>query len=106
MPLAILIEAWGMVVLNKTCRYCPNCGLLIAHQDQIDEQLAHAFAHSASGELNDYVVVGTLERKDWRRGMTQPLSDAEMLAALHDFRDHLQFEPAPRWELGQQQKPR
>lgn len=106
LPLAIVIDNWGMVVLNKTCRYCPNCELLIGHQDQIEEQLSHAVNHRAFGSLNDYFVVGTLERKDWRRGMTQPLSNEEMLAALHDFKDHLNFERAPRWEFDQQRKPR
>ena len=106
LPLAISIENWGMVVLNKTCRYCPNCELLIGHQDQIEEQMSRVSDDAASIGSNDYFVVGTLERKDWRRGMTQPLSNEEMLAALHDFKDHLQFEPAPRWELDQQRKPR
>src|SRR6266516_5744360 len=27
------------VTLNKTCRYCPNCDLLIAHQDKIEDIL-------------------------------------------------------------------
>lgn len=106
LPLAILIENWGMVILNKTCRYCPSCELLIGHQNQIEEQLSHAVNDGASGGLNDYFVVGTLERKDWRRGITQPLSLEEMLAALHDFKDHLEFEPARRWEFDQQRKPR
>jgi hypothetical protein len=106
LPLAIVIDDWGMVVLNKTCRYCPNCELLIGHQDQIEEQLSRVVKRESLDSLNDYFVVGTLERKDWRRGMTQPLSNDEMLAALHDFRDHLQFEPAPRWECDQKRKPR
>ena len=95
-----------MVILNKTCRYCPNCELLIGHQDQIEEQLSRISDDSTSIGRNDYFVVGTLEGKEWRRGMTQSLSNDEMLAALHDFKDHLQFEPAPRWELDQQRKPR
>lgn len=106
LPLAILIEDWGMVVLNKTCRFCPNCELLIGHQDQIEEQLSRVSDYASSIRSNNYFVVGTLERKDWRRGTKQPLSNEEMLAALHDFKDYLQFEPAPRWELDPQRKPR
>jgi hypothetical protein len=45
---------------------------------------------------NGYLVVGTVERKDWRRGLAKPLSNGEMLAALHDFKDHLDFQPAPQ----------
>jgi hypothetical protein len=88
-----------MVVLNKTCRFCHPCELLITHQDEIEGCLAQLFAELAPQVIgNDYLVVGTIERKDWRRGLTEPLENAEMLAALHDFQDHLHFEPPSSWE--------
>ncbi|MEO2013549.1 MAG: hypothetical protein ABGZ53_04185 [Fuerstiella sp.] len=107
LPLAIHVTDWGMVILNKTCRYCPTCELVICHQDEIEGQLAHLFAESEPQMIgNDYLVVGTLERKDWRRGLAEPLCNSDMLAALHDFEGHLQFEPAPRWECsGRQEGP-
>ena len=99
LPLAIHVSDWGMVILNKTCRFCPACDLVMGHQDEIEAYLAQLFAESAPEVVgNDYLVVGTVERKDWRRGLADPLTNAEMLAALHDFRDHLHFKPAPRWE--------
>jgi lipoate synthase len=88
-----------MVILNKTSRFCPACELVIGHQDEIEGCLTQHFAESAPEVVgNDYLVVGTVEREDWRRGLAEPLTNAEMLAAIHDFKDHLHFKLAPRWE--------
>jgi len=107
LPLAIHVSDWGMVILNKTCRFCPASALVIGHQDEIEGLLAQLFGESAPEVVgNDYLVVGTVERKDWRRGLAEPLTNAEMLAALHDFKDHLNFKPAPRWEYRGPAKPR
>lgn len=98
LPLAIHVEDGGMVILNKTCRYCPGCDLLIVHQDQIENFLTAWFEQQAPEVVgNKYLVVGTLDGADWRRGQDHPMSNDEMLAALHDFRDVLRFELAPRW---------
>lgn len=100
LPLAIHVHQFGMVILNKTCRFCPYCELLIAHQDEIEALLARITPQTAPPTAgDDYLIVGTVERKPWRRGLTSPLTNAEMLEALHDFKDHLQFKPAPRWEF-------
>ena len=107
LPLAIHVSDWGMVILNKTCRFCPACELVIGHKDEIEDCLAQLFAESAPEVIgNGYLVVGTVERKDWRRGLTEPLTTAEMLAALHDFKDHLHFKAAPRWEFSGPTQPR
>ena len=98
LPLAIHVDDWGMVILNKTCRFCPYCELLIAHRDEIEAHLAQLFARIAPQAVgNDYFIVGTIERKHWRRGLSSALTNAEMIEALHDFKDHLRFKPAPRW---------
>ena len=98
LPLAIHVDDWGMVILNKTCRFCPYCELLIAHQDEIEAHLAQLFAQIAPDAMgSDYLIMGTVERKQWRRGLTSPLSNSEMIEALHDFKDHLHFRPAPCW---------
>ena len=39
LPLVIHIDDWGTVILNKTCRFCPGCQLLILHQDQLEAYL-------------------------------------------------------------------
>ena len=101
LPLAIHVDNWGMVILNKTCRFCPHCDLVIAHQNEIEAQLAHVLQQATPpAVLSDYLIIGTVERKDWRRGLTDPLSNQETIDALHDFKSQLQFEPAPVWEFG------
>ena len=88
LPLFIHIDPMNGVVLNKTCRYCPDCDLLIAHQDQIEGLLAAMFAeHNPSIIGNDYLVLGTVERAAWREGVKQPKGIPDMLEHLHDFKE-------------------
>lgn len=98
-PLLIHVDPLDPVALNKSCRYCSKCDLLIAHQDEVEAQLAALFTHYKP-ELagKPYLVMGTLERAAWKRGMREPLSIQEMLDNLHDFKQVLRFEPAFRTE--------
>lgn len=97
LPLFIYVDPDHPVVLNYTCRYCPDCDLLIAHQDQIETLLANLFAERDPDVIgNDYLVIGTVERKVWRAGLKQPQSIADMLAHLHDFKEvrTIEYQPA------------
>ena len=98
LPLVIHIDDWGMFVLNKTCRFCPGCQLLIAHQDELEGYLAAFFEQQAPEVVgNDYLVIGTLDRADWKRGAQGIVTTEKMIDRLHDFEDVLRFELAPRW---------
>ena len=98
LPLVIHVDDWGMFVLNKTCRFCPGCQLLIVHQDDLEAYLAMFFEKQAPEVVgNDYLVIGTLDRPDWKRGAQTPMDTEEMITCLHDFKDVRRFEPAPRW---------
>jgi len=100
LPLLIHVDPMNLMALNKTCRYCPYCDLLIAHQDEIEANLAASFAQSKPEVVgNDYLVLGTLDRPDWQRGVSTHLSIPEMLAALHDFKQVLTFELTGGWQL-------
>jgi hypothetical protein len=95
LPLFIHVDPMNPVVLNKTCRYFPDCGLLIAHQDEIEGLLAAMFAeHDSSFIGNDYLVLGTVERKAWWEGTKQPKSIPEIREHLHDFREVRTIRPA------------
>jgi hypothetical protein len=97
-PLVIHIDKSGMMSLNKTCRFCPACDLLVAHRDEVEAQLAHGFRKRAPEAVgNDYLVIGTLDRPDWQRGMSATLTTQEMIEALHDFKHVVQFKPAGGW---------
>ena len=88
------------MVLGYTCRYCPDCDLLIAHQDQIEVLLAKLLAeHDPEVIGNDYLVVGTVERSVWRAGMKHPKGIGDMLEHLHDFKEvrTVEYRPAGWW---------
>jgi hypothetical protein len=95
-PLFIHVDPFHPMVLGYTCRYCPDCDLLIAHQDQIEALMGNLFAeHDPEITGNDYLVIGTVERKAWREGMKQPKGIDDMLAHLHDFKEVLTVEYQP-----------
>ena len=98
LPLVIHVDPMQMVALNKTCRYCPGCDLLIAHQDEIEGFLA-AFFDDRQPEIvgNPYLVFGTEDRADWLHGMRTPVSPLEALKRVHDFTEVVVFKPMPRW---------
>ncbi len=101
LPLVIHIDPLQLIALNKTCRYCPRCDLLIAHRDEVEAFLAAFFGQNRPEMVgNDYLVVGTEDRSDWLRGMRTSLSTAAALDGLHDFIEVVNFEPAPRWGWG------
>jgi hypothetical protein len=105
LPLVIHVEPHYFLALNKTCKYCPSCDLLLAHKDILEDLLARMFAERAPQIIgNDYLVVGTMDRSDWHEGVHAGVSLAEMLRSLHDFKRVLSFKPAPAW--GPQQSTR
>jgi hypothetical protein len=98
LPLVIHIDPMQLVALNKTCRYCPRCDLLIAHQDELEAWLATFFGEQKPEIVgNDYLVVGTEDRADWLRGVRTTLYARDALGCMHDFREVVRFTPPPRW---------
>jgi len=98
LPLFIHVSPEQPVTLNKTCRYCPNCDLLIAHQDEIEDILERAFT-KLNPEIvgNNYLVIGTVERDTWKRTMKSNLPTQITIDALHDFKDVVSFIPTGGW---------
>ncbi len=98
LPLFIHISPGQPMTLNKTCRYCPNCDLLIAHQDEIEDIMVQAFTEIDPGIIgNDYLVIGTVERATWKRAMQTQLPVQDTLDALHDFKEVVSFKPRGGW---------
>jgi hypothetical protein len=94
-PLLIHVDPRNPVCLNKTCRYCPHCDLVIAHQDEVEEQLAALFGERQPELVgNAYLVLGTLDPEVWERGRHTPLTIPEMMDNLHDWQDVLSIRPA------------
>jgi hypothetical protein len=94
--LVIHIEPLMLMALNMHCRYCPDCDLLIAHQDQLEAQLAgHLSGYAPEIVGNDYLVLGTLERAIWRQGRQRSLPLDETLQHMADFADVVKIEVQP-----------
>jgi len=92
LPLVIHVEDWGPVSINKTCRFCSRCELLIAHKDKIESLLAQFFERLDPKVIGqDYLVIGTLDRSEWKRGVSGKVTLQDMIDVLHDFRDVVQF---------------
>jgi hypothetical protein len=98
LPLVIHVDPMNVLTLNKTCRYCPHCDLLITHQDELEAQLVEFFAGQKPEVIgNDYLVLGTMDRADWQRGRSEVMTIQDMVQALHDFKEVLRFQPAGGW---------
>ena len=94
LPLVIHVDPRNPVALNKSCRYCPACDLVIAHQDEIEAQLTLLFSERAPALVgNDYLVMGTMDRAIWRQSLKQPMLIRELLDHVHIFEQVLCFEP-------------
>jgi hypothetical protein len=96
----IHVEPMTILALGLTCRFCPANELIICHQDELEAQLAIAFQRQRLVGLgNPYLVLGTLDREPWRRGLKDPdsaLTVGELPDFMHDFVEVIKVEPA-RW---------
>ena len=98
LPLMIHVDPMYMLSLNKTCRYCPYCDLLIAHQDDLEHFLASFFIEQQPEVVgNDYLVLGTTDKSVWKEGMHQQMTMEEMLEELHDFKEVVTFKVTGGW---------
>lgn len=92
-PFFIHIDPQQPVILNMTGKHCSNCDLLILHQDKVEELLAATLMGSNPDVIgNDYLVIGTVERKGWREAQKNPYGLKSTLDYLHDFREYVTFE--------------
>lgn len=86
-PLLIDIRDFGPLVLGKTCKYCSLCELIIVHQHELEAELVTAFEKLAPECIgNEYLIIGTMEKKIWQAGLTDPGSLSESLEHVAEFR--------------------
>jgi hypothetical protein len=92
--LVIHVEPMQPLAINKTCRYCPDCDLLIAHQNKLEGLMAY-MCQQVNPKLlgNDYLVLGTMDRKHRQQIMAGKFQMSQMIQYLHDFKEYVQFEP-------------
>lgn len=82
--------------LNKTCKYCPYCELLIAKKQEI-EDLIKDFLGLNDLKENDYFIFGTIDKKIFLKGMNNKLTTKELIGNTIIFQDIWNFEMTGRW---------
>ena len=88
LPLLIHVDPKHLIALNYTNRYCQGCDMLIGHKNEIEHLLTDMFTQYDPAVIgNDYLLIGTVEKKPWREGLKQPKSAGEMLPHVHDFKN-------------------
>jgi hypothetical protein len=97
-PFLVHIDPHVLLVLNMTGRYCPACDLIILHQDRLEDLLIRTCERNDPSLIgNDYLVLGTVERRAWRQVQKHPADYETLFANLHDFAKHVFFEPLRGW---------
>ena len=103
MPLLLVVGGYGPFVLGKTGPYCANCRLLIVHRDELEGELATIFERLAPEVIGlEYVVLGTVELRAWRKGMSTATTLEEVLHHTAPFTTRLTIEYTPAgWVPGE-----
>jgi hypothetical protein len=93
--LLVYIDEWGFLALGKTCRYCSLCELIVAHQDELEHELAGTFERVAPDVIgNQYMVLGTVDKKWWKEGLNSVRDlSGDALEHLADFKKVLGLDP-------------
>jgi hypothetical protein len=104
-PILIHIVPKHLIVLNYTCRYCPDCDLLIAHKHEVEHYLTVLFTQLAPEAIgNNYMAMGTIEKSVWREGLKEQKDIKELLPHTSDFIKYyqdLQITRAGYYQVGQ-----
>jgi hypothetical protein len=98
-PLLIHIDDFGAAVLGKTCRYCSACEFIIAHQAELEDELAHMLSKRKPEAIgNEYLVFGVVDRKVWQRGLHEQLGWEQLREHTSDIKQHMTLhDPRLRW---------
>ena len=95
LPLVIHVtrpDGARLILLNKSCRLCLRCETLVVHRDELHNAIIKAGL--CIGQP-DYVVLGTLDRHTWRRGLQGDVQLADVRRSMADFKKYLRVEVTP-----------
>ena len=93
-PLVIHIDPQQLLLLNKKCRYCVKCDLIIAKKSELESLIVVIFEQSKPEIIgNDYLVMGVAERRDWLDSKKGKMPQSETIERMLVFKDVLNFEP-------------
>lgn len=90
--LVVLVGSGYALVVEKTCRFCLSCDLLVIHQDQLEAQLTRQFVRINPQAIgSDYQVVGTLDKDEWQQMRREAPTFEEIREYLYDFKAIVTF---------------
>jgi hypothetical protein len=92
-PLVIHVDGVGLLILRKTCRLCLNCETVIVRQAEIESAINASAGQAVAAA--DYLVLGTVGPRVWRRGLSGDVSMDELVRNMADFKAHLQIKYTP-----------
>lgn len=93
-PLVIHIDPQQLLLLNKKCRYCVKCDLIIAKKSELESLMAACFEQPMPEIIgNNYLVMGVAERRDWLQSKKGKMPQSETIERMLVFKDVLNFEP-------------
>jgi hypothetical protein len=107
-PLLISIDTGDFITLGKTCKYCSRCEMVMCDQDQLEAELAHAFATRSPEVLGrEYFVVGTVDRKTWQSGLRGKGDLDQLVEHAADFKHYrgLSITPGGWYAAGHEPAP-
>jgi hypothetical protein len=82
--------------MNKTCRFCPDCQMIIAKKTEVDEWMGNVMNQlKRRFDPANYFIFGTMDRNDWKAGKTSPPKPAEILDKVLQFKDVVSYEVRP-----------
>jgi len=94
--LVISIKPQQLFLLNKKCKYCTKCDLIIVKKQEIESLMTVTMIKENPQIIgNNYLVIGTLERQDWKQGNQGLLSSKEIIERVYVFEDEWEFEVIP-----------
>ena len=96
-PLVIHIDPHQILCLNKSCKYCEACDLIIGKQPQIEYFISSCCEKIDPSMIgNKYLVFGTLNRSDWKQYSKKTTYPQETIDKVYIFKDVLNFEVVGR----------
>jgi hypothetical protein len=73
---------------------------LIAHKNDLEQLITKIFPELDPETVsNQYLVIGTVDRPDWKRIEQNKLDVQVTIEALHDFREVVTFTPTGGWQV-------
>jgi hypothetical protein len=97
LPLVVPIEHPGgprLVLLNKICRLCVICETLIVDRVELESVIVAAGLCPAI-RAPDYVVLGTIERRTWRRSLGGNAALPDIREHMADFKEYVKVDVVP-----------